>query len=132
MISKENPPTHLKQLDTGRIYVYTATLAKRADMEPYAVPKPEVKAAELTAPVVIEDLAADVLGDVLPGEDSSPVVDMSLDERKLLIKGASELIGREHWIKGTTAWQTSPAPLDIEAIVGFKVSRREIIDAIKE
>lgn len=129
MIDKNNPPTHLKQLDTGRIYVYTPILAQRADMEPYEPPKKETPVSK--EPEIPEE-PQQLKEEADPEQDSSPEVEMSPEDRKAIIKGAASMVDKEHWVKGTTAWPTSPSPVDIEAIVGFKVSRREIIDAIKE
>jgi len=139
LIDKNNPPSHLKQSDTGRIYVYTPILASRADMEPYEMPKPEAPKPIEEAPVIVEGTPvipeADPAGELETGllePDSSPEADLPADDRKSIIKGAASMVDKEHWIKGTSAWPTSPSSVDIEAIVGFKVSRREIIDAIKE
>lgn len=145
----EEHPTHLRQIDTGRIYVWTKILAGRADMEPYEFPTvvPEEELDKLMedaedagvpaeSPVVeedIEDQAPPVIEEDTGSDMEFAVEDRKIDsERMAAIKEAISKILPEEYTKAIGKLKPAmPKVKQVSELAGFPVSGAEIAAAME-
>ena len=146
MIDLANPPKYLRQIDTGRIYIFDAKIAERADMEAYEMPEEEVKREkvpeevtdEVTEPnvemveePVVDDEKTKLLEEVAALQaqlKQQETVEEAPDgdDRIEKIKAAIAMIPVENYGSPYAGKPAMPKVADVSAAAGFKVYADEI------
>ena len=142
MIDLANPPKYLRQIDTGRIYIFDAKIAERADMEAYEMPEEEVKDEKVTEEVtepnvemveepVVDDEKTKLLEEVAALQaqlKQQETVEEAPDgdDRIEKIKAAIATIPVENYGSPYAGKPAMPKVADVSAAAGFKVYADEI------
>lgn len=132
MIDKKNPPKFLIQTGTGRIYPYAVGIAGRADMEAYEMPvaptdpvvTEPIEPTEPTEPVVEEPI--EPIGQVDAPAPAAPTDPGRLSAIRIAIAS----IPADSFTPPRGGRPAMPKVDTVSAIVGFRVSADEIIQAL--
>jgi hypothetical protein len=140
-------PKYLRQIGTGRIYVYSDIKAKRADMEPYEMP---VEEETIVPPEQLDELMKEEFSepveepapDDYPEPPEEPVTEPTPEDavpegfsppisRLEFVKEAISKILPEEFSKPMGGRPAMPKVAQVSELAGFKVTAAEIIAAME-